>query len=154
MLSMMVCRMEYSDLLKAYRQFVAEPTKSALPEDSTEQNVVVYESAWVQIFLIRNLKPLGLVELVVEVSLPNCVYDINARLNAGEVTEENAPQLQNILWQMGVHINYLLRLSEVGFRLAVVAEEGIWSASIKLEQPPSKELTLVLKPPPAAIQLE
>ena len=95
-----------------------------------------------------------MLELVVEVSLPNWVYDTNTQLEASEMTTEKTRQLQNILRQMGVHINYLLRLSEVGFELAVVAEEGIWNASIKLEQPPSKDLFLVLMPPQVAIKLE
>lgn len=151
---MVMCGMEYSDLVKVYRQLVAEPMKSVLSEDSTEQSVVVYETAWVQILLIRSIKPLSLVELVVEVSLPNWVSDLNAQLNANEMSEEKTHQLQNILRQMDVHLKYLLRLSEVGFGLAVVAEEGVWNASMKLEQPPSKDLFLVLKPPQAAIKLE
>lgn len=139
--------LEYSDLVKVYRQFVAEPMASALSEDSTERHVVVYDTNWVQIFLIRSLKPRGLIEVVVEVSLPEWVYEINAQLNANEITAEKTQQLRNLLRQMIVHLKYLLRLSKVGFRLAVVAEEGIWTASIKLEQPPSKDLFLVLKPP-------
>ncbi|MDO8124167.1 MAG: hypothetical protein Q6364_07275 [Candidatus Hermodarchaeota archaeon] len=138
--------MEYSDLVKGYQQLINKPKAAALKDDHAEQVVTIHETVWLRILLIHSLKNPDLVRLVVEVSFPNWVYDISMSLNNDGVIKESSLGLPDVLKEMVIHLEYLHRLSDVGFRLELLAEEGIWSASTELKQPPSKELFKALVP--------
>ena len=138
--------MDYSDLVKGYRQLINKPIESALTDDHAEQVVTIHETVWLRIFLIHSMKNPDLVRLVVEVSLPNWVYAIPLPTNDNKIPNETSRRLPVVLKQMVIHLEYLHRLSDVGFRLELLAEEGIWSASTELKQPPSKELFNALAP--------
>ncbi len=132
--------MEYSDLVKGYRQLISKPIEFALTDDHPERVVTIHETVWLRILLIQNLKNPDIVRLVVEVSFPSWVYALPVVLNNDEVIKESSRNLPDILKEMVIHLEYLHKLSDVGFRLELLAEEGIWSASTELKQPPSKEL--------------
>ncbi|MFX0079004.1 MAG: hypothetical protein ACFE8O_07140 [Candidatus Hermodarchaeota archaeon] len=138
--------MEYSDLVKSYQQLIGKPIEPALSEDFPERVMTVHETVWLRILLIRSVKHLDLVRLVVEVSFPNWVYEIPVSFNNDEIIKESSLSLPDVLKEMVIHLEYLHKLSDVGFRLELLAEEGIWSASTELKQPPSKELFKALVP--------
>ncbi|MFX1301176.1 MAG: hypothetical protein ACFFDE_09580, partial [Promethearchaeota archaeon] len=132
--------MEYSDLVKGYQQLINKHIASALADDHPERVVTIHETVWLRILLIHNLKNPDMVRLVVEVSFPNWVYEIPMAFNNDEIIKESSLSLPGVLKEMVIHLEYLQKLSDVGFRLELLAEEGIWSASTELKQPPSKEL--------------
>ncbi|MHA2315187.1 MAG: hypothetical protein ACXACF_07880 [Candidatus Hermodarchaeia archaeon] len=138
--------MEYSDLVKGYQQLINKHNASALTDDHPEQVVTIHETVWLRILLIHSLKNPDVVRLVVEVSFPNWVYEIPVSFNNDEIIKESSLSLPDVLKEMVIHLEYLHKLSDVGFRLELLAEEGIWSASTELKQPPSKELFKALVP--------
>jgi hypothetical protein len=138
---------EYSDLVNGYRQLTKEPIDSSLSEDYTERVLTVHETAWLNILLIQSRTHADLVRLVVEVSFPDWLYGAPLLFNNDEKLNETSPILQNVLKELLSHLEYLQRLSDRGFRLALLVEEGIWTASTIIREPPSKELFTVLDPP-------
>ncbi|MHA2426750.1 MAG: hypothetical protein ACXADB_01780 [Candidatus Hermodarchaeia archaeon] len=144
--------MKFSNLAKGYRQLISKPIKSALTDDPPERVVTIHETLWLRILLIRSLKNPDLVRLVVEVSFPNWVYALPVALNNEEIIKETSRSLPDVLKEMLIHLEYLHKLSDVGFRLELLAEEGIWSASTELKQPPSKELFKALIPTKSMIK--
>lgn len=144
--------MKFSNLVKGYRQLISKPIKSALTDDHPERVVTIHETLWLKILLIRSLKDPDLVRLVVEVSFPNWVYALPVVLNNEKIIKEKSRRLPDVLKEMVIHLEYLHKLSDVGFRLELLAEEGIWSASTELKQPPSKELFKALIPTKSMIK--
>ncbi len=138
--------MEYSDLIKGYQQLINKHIASDLTDDYPEQVVTIHETAWIRVLLIHNLKNPDIVRLVVEVSFPNCVYEIPMSFNNDETIKESSLSLPGVLEELVIHLEYLQKLSDVGFRLELLAEEGIWSASTELKQRPSKGLFKALVP--------
>jgi len=138
--------MEYSDLVKGYQRLIDKRIKSALANDQPERVVTIHETVWLRILLIHNLKNPDIVRLVVEVSFPNWVYEIPMSSNNDEIIKESSLRIPGVLKELVIHLEYLQKLSDVGFRLELLAEEGIWNASTELKQPPSKELFKALVP--------
>lgn len=133
--------------MKGYRQLIKKHIESSLSEDHLERVVTIYETTWLRILLIRSLKHLDLVRLVVEVSFPNWLYDLPLILNNDDKPNETSATLQKVLKEMVIHLEYLRKLGDSGFRLELLVEEGIWSASTDLKETPSKKLFSILNPP-------
>jgi hypothetical protein len=109
--------------------------------------MTIHETVWLRILFIQSVKHPDRVRLVVEVSLPTWLYNISRPLNNDRKLNETSILLQSVLKEMVIHLEYLRKLSAGGFRLELLAEEGIWSASTELKQSPSKKLFTVLTPP-------
>jgi hypothetical protein len=87
----------------------------------------------------------------VELALPSWVQQENMTGHVKDMTAERTARLQEVLKGLITHLSYLLKLSEAGFQLEIIAEEGFWSAWTLLQDTPSRDLFLLLSPPPTKI---
>jgi hypothetical protein len=138
--------MNYSDLVKAYEQFVADDGP-IVPRDTSEKVELIFETEWVQILLVRKIPSDAEVKLVVEVSFPTWMQTYSLTRTAYEPERDHTNILRSVLHELILHIEYLLKLSDAGFRLGVIVEEGFWTAWIHLVAPPSPQLFAALSPP-------
>jgi len=87
----------------------------------------------------------------VELALPSWVQQENMIGHVKDMTGDKSARLQEVLKALVTHLSYLLRLSESGFQLETIAEEGFWSAWILLQDTPSRDLFHLLTPPKSII---
>lgn len=141
--------MEYSDLVNAYKQFLAESTERAV--DDCDKVVTVHETDWVQILFATSTQDHRGAKLVVELSLPEWVQELSVTTKTPEESANNTQLLRRALKVLVLHLEYLIKLNDAGFHLEIIAEEGFWTAWIQLTSPPSKQLFTVLQPPKVAV---
>ncbi|MFX1319826.1 MAG: hypothetical protein ACFE9D_01960 [Promethearchaeota archaeon] len=84
-------------------------------------------------------------------SLPAWVEKNNITGHVNTLPSISTARLQAVLKRLITHLNYLLRLSEAGFQLEIIAEEGFWSAWTPLQGIPSRDLYHLLSPPEATL---
>lgn len=137
--------MNYSDFVKAYEQFVADDGPNLI-RDSFEKVELVYETEWVQILLVREIPSDAEVKLVVEVSFPTWMQTLSLTRSTNEAERDHTSRLRSVLHELILHLEYLLQLSEAGFRLGVIVEEGFWTAWTHLSTRPSQQLFATLFP--------
>ncbi len=138
--------MKYSDLVTAYRNLFAQlETGDDVREE--ERVRLIHETDWTQILLTYGLLRSESIKLIVEVSFPAWVQDLNSSKTSNTLSSNHTPQLQRILREQVHHLEYLHKLSEAGFQLTIIPEEGIWGAWINLNHSPSQQLFEVISPP-------
>jgi hypothetical protein len=138
--------MRYSDLVTAHRNLLAQlETGAGVCEE--ERVRLIHETDWTQIFLTYGLRRSECIKLIVEVSFPAWVKDLNSSKVSNTLSSNHTQQLQRILREQVHHLEYLHKLSEVGFQLTIIPEEGVWGAWISLDQSPSQQLFEVISPP-------
>jgi hypothetical protein len=142
--------MKYSEFIEAYRNLL---DKSRLVDaDSEDERVLpIHETDWVQVILIQNPHDFDTPQLIVEVSFPAWIHDLSCTGAPIDSSLNYTKQLQTVLSQQVHHLEYILKLSHAGFHLAIIAEEGVWSAWTLLKDPPSRDLFLLLSPPEARL---
>ncbi len=138
--------MKYSDFVQAYKDIRTKVQASSV-EAEDEGLVLIHETEWAQVLLVHTPQKADTIKLIVEVSLPSWVHELSLPGTASEQSSEYTPQLQKVLKEQVRHLEYLLTLSHAGFQLAIIAEEGFWSASTLLQDAPSRDLFLLLAPP-------
>jgi hypothetical protein len=129
----------YKELLTASRSTFIEP--------DIEQTIRVHETEWVQICYVYNVQDDHEIRLVVELSLPAWVQEKSTTGPIKDMTSDDTAQLQKVLKELVAHLNYLLKLSEAGFQLEIIAEEGFWSAWTLMQGLPSRVLFHLISPP-------
>ncbi|MFX0169961.1 MAG: hypothetical protein ACFE89_11475 [Candidatus Hodarchaeota archaeon] len=137
--------MNYSDFVKAYEQFVADDGPNLI-RDSFEKVELVYETEWVQILLVREIPSNAEIKLVVEVSYPTWMQTLSLTQSTNEAERDHTSRLCSVLHELILHLEYLLKLSEAGFRLGVIVEEGFWTAWTYLSTRPLQQLFAALFP--------
>ena len=138
--------MKYSDLVTAHRTLLSQlETEDGACED--ERVLLIHETDWTQILLTAGPLRSESVKLIVEVSFPVWVQDLNYSRAANANIPKYTLQLQRILREQVHHLEYLRQLGEAGFQLTIIPEEGIWSAWINLDHSPSQQLFEVISPP-------
>ena len=138
--------MKYSNLVNAYKNLLSQ-MEAVDGEREAESVLLIHETDWAQILLTHGPQHYEGVKLVVEVSIPTWVLDLNLSKSPNALTPDHNSQLQGVLHEQIHHLEYLLRLSEVGFSLTIIPEEGIWNAWINLDHSPSQQLFEVILPP-------
>lgn len=97
---------------------------------------VVMRTEWVEILLVRTLSDPHYLSVEVEISTPN-----------PSPPDEESLVTRRMPLDMIEHMQYLLRLLDVGFSLIVIGEEGLWLASKDFKEGPSPEVLSILTPP-------
>ena len=138
--------MKYSDFVQACKDFRIK-AQASLVEDEDEGIVLVHETDWVQVLLAHSSQKADTIKIIIEVSLPSWVHELSFLGTASDHSSDYTPQLQKVLSQQVRHLEYLLKLSHAGFHLAIIAEEGFWSAWTLIQDTPSRNLFLLLSPP-------
>ena len=135
--------MKYSSLVNAYKNLLSQ-MEAVDCEREAESVLLIHETDWVQILLTHSPQHYEGVKLIIEVSIPTWVHDLSLSKPSNTLSPNHNAQLQRVLYEQIHHLEYLLRLSEVGFRLTIIPEEGIWSAWINLDHSPSQQLFEVI----------
>ncbi len=137
--------MKYSDFVKAHRDLLAQ-SKTVDVEYEDERVLLIHETDWARVLFAYNQQSSDIVKLIVEVSFPAWVQDLSLTGAPNERSPDHTLQLQTVLHEQIHHLEYLLKLSEAGFSLTIIPEEGFWSAWTLLEDTPSRDLFLLLSP--------
>ena len=138
--------MDYSAFLKAYERFLTED--AATPISTSHEKVeTIHETDWVQLLLVREIPNETEVKLVIEISYPTYIQPFSLNRSLNEAAKDHTSQLRIIIYELIRHLKYLLKLSEAGFQLGVIVEEGFWTAWIYLSHPPSQQLFDLMTPP-------
>ncbi|MFX1299353.1 MAG: hypothetical protein ACFFAL_00865 [Promethearchaeota archaeon] len=137
---------EYRDLLNAYYQLLAVPKDQVLEDERSNLVVLLYETESLRILMIRSSEDEYPVRLETEVTFPLQVPDLNSIQDINQDPIQDRV-LKPLLEDMKVHLEYLCTLTNAGFRLEIMGEEGVWIASYLLNKPPTRELYSLLKPP-------
>ena len=106
-------------------------------KDKTDHNEVtslIHRTPWVRILLVRDNQAKDAFSIMVEMSPPENLDSI----------EMDSSELINRLYE---HLQYLKRLSDVGFELSVIKTGCIYCASKGLHDPLDDNLFTVLIPP-------
>ena len=135
--------MDYSGFVKAYERFLTEDTAAPI-RASYEKVETIHETDWVQILLVREITNDIEVKLVVEVSFPTWMQTLSLTRSSTEAEGDHTSRLRSVLHELIIHLEYLLKLAEAGFRLGVIVEEGFWTAWTRLSTCPSQQLFAAL----------
>ncbi|MHA1882796.1 MAG: hypothetical protein ACTSUO_07090 [Candidatus Thorarchaeota archaeon] len=136
------------DLRTLYGQIISEPPKSNGLSDDEGSVSLLLQTEWVRILILRDIQENSSAILEVESSLPELG-------NPADGNEQTAPSsneghnhdLNEFAQTLISHLNYLIRLSDYGFKLDFVGPEYLWIASYEIENPPSLKFFELLVPP-------
>lgn len=126
-----------SNLVEKYH----EMSRSALVPSALNQEgeliLTLCKTSWVRVLVVRKYSTPDSIE--VELSLPDCdAYGMNP------YPRENADAL---LGGMKKHLEYLERLIHEGFRLDLIGNDCLWTASYEMNESPGDEFFELLVPP-------
>lgn len=123
--------MNYSELKSRCRDAM---TCSA-SEENEEMSSVLCQNDWVRILTVRDSDTIGLWRIEVEVSLP---------FQKDPVSGKN---VKHFVQDLITHLEYLLRLDNEGLTLGVLSRDGLWTASLEIDDLPEDNLFKALIPP-------
>ena len=104
--------------------------------DANELIETVFETKWIRLLLLKSLQDsVESISIEVELSLPK------------DPSIEKSNENGSILNDMITHLNYLKNLQSIGFAIAVMRSDCLWTATMVLQAVPSKELCTALIPP-------
>jgi len=125
-------------LLQQYRRAMKKPIKS----DADESVSILYSTDWVKIMVVRDQQSPEICFIEVEISLPPCTIDPSV-----DTESLHNGTARRFIEGTISHLGYLLRLEEAGFVIGIVSAEGIWSASLAVQEHPDERLFEALIPP-------
>jgi len=98
-----------------------------------EYTSVLSENDWVRILAIMDSESGGRIE--VEVSLPS------------QENPESGEDVKDFIQNLIKHLEYLLRLEEMGMTLGVMSRDGLWTAFLEMDDFSKNDIFSVLVPP-------
>jgi len=124
--------MKASDLKEGYRQAHAVPLNISKFNEANEQLFILHKTAWVRIILVRRPNDTGNT-IEVELSLP-------------EDIDDTCSQLVESITTLIDYLKYFLELQQFGFRLEVIGQDFLWTATIEINEHIDDDLFEVLVP--------
>ncbi|MHA3961938.1 MAG: hypothetical protein AM325_000235 [Candidatus Thorarchaeota archaeon SMTZ1-45] len=103
--------------------------------ENEESALVLYQSDWVRILTVRDAETSENWRIEVEVSLP--------RQPCPNTRKDVKQSINNLI----KHLEYLLRLDDEGLTIGVMSQDGLWTASLDIDDLPQDSLFKVLIPP-------
>ncbi len=128
------------EIKQDFERLTSHPPKS-FNEDG-EAVAILFETCWLRILVVQKSENLNQVVIEVEVSFPKCDNEPLPSKVDDVSLDETA-----ILTDMITHLQYLLRLSTIGFELHLIGNDCLWTASKILVEKPNTELFSLLLPP-------
>jgi hypothetical protein len=126
------------DLLRKYQQIAAVSI-----DDQVEEVVSpLLSTEWVRILIVRDSQYPEVCSIEIEISPPHCIIDPSTT----EITKKQDLAL-NFVGETMRHLEYLLRLKDLGFLLGVFSIEGMWSASFQVRECLDEAFFSALIPP-------
>jgi hypothetical protein len=129
-----------SEIKQDFERLTSNTPKS-FNEDG-EAIAILFESCWLRILVVRKSEDVQQVAIEVEVSIPKCDNE-----NLPSKIDDISLDETAILTDMITHLQYLLRLSTIGFELHLIGNDCLWTASKTLTEKPDTELFSLLLPP-------
>ena len=129
------------DLLIRYNEILSQPVyRNSCISGECVSNLC--ETSWIKMMVVRYQVAPNITSIEIEISLPSCTIEIEY-----PSTEESQEQARDYIQKTLDHMNYLLKLQEIGFSLGIISTEGIWSAVLKVRGPPDINLFEKILPP-------
>jgi len=129
------------ELLQKYHETLSSPI-DASDCSSGECVSMIFCSDWVKMMIIRSQEQSTDCSIEIEVSLPTCI--IEPYLLSSNVNQSEA---RIFIDTTITHLEYLLRLQKIGFKLGIISTEGIWTAVLGMNKSVDEELFEALLPP-------
>jgi len=124
------------DISSKLQELVETPPQSSEVGGSGYQESVLCRTEWVEILLMRSAEDPEILRIEVEVLVPA----------AAQPREYPIPQDKMPL-NMVAHMEYLMKLLDMGFSLQVVGEECLWVATGQFAGIPPSDVVQELAPP-------
>jgi hypothetical protein len=134
---------EAPDLSSRFREIIARgPTMAAETEDH-ECVSMLLETNWTRIFVVQEMENPEHIRIEVEVSQPSQVQDESSE--SGFACKKRP--LRQLLEQLILHIEYILKLESSGFIIDYVGNDFLILAFQSFTKLPSTEVFELLLPP-------
>jgi hypothetical protein len=124
------------DILLRLQELVEAPLEPSDVNQSGSSMCVLCRTDWVEILVLRCVENPETLRIEVEISMP-----VETR------PDRHISQPERLPSDMIIHMDYLLKLLDVGFSLHVVGEEGLWIAASQFTGIPSPDVVQRLVPP-------
>jgi hypothetical protein len=125
-----------SDISLRLQELVEAPLEPSDVDQSGSSMSVLCRTDWVEILVLRCVENPETLRIEVEISMP-----VETRPDRHIGQPERLPSI------MIAHMEYLLKLLDVGFSLHVVGEEGLWITTSQFTGIPSPDVVQRLVPP-------
>lgn len=133
--------MTSTDLARKYREILSSPVDTRSCE-SGECVSLLFDAEWVKIMIVRSPESTELCSIEIEISLPACIIEPTLLSPTDTQNEARAFVKSTIS-----HLDYFLRLQDLGFKLGIISDEGIWSAVLDAKDANIAALFDTLIPP-------
>jgi hypothetical protein len=130
---------QLSEMMDCYEHFKTKPFNELIPNEDGESIESLCETDWARILLIRIANEPNSIRIEVEISLPKSV--------SGHTSKPTSVKPRDSLKEMITHLEYLLALEGFGFKLDLVGEDCLWTASKKTPDLLDEEVFKALIPP-------
>ncbi|MHA1903390.1 MAG: hypothetical protein ACXADL_05305 [Candidatus Thorarchaeota archaeon] len=124
-------------MIEKYNEYMSQSFQELPVNEDGEAIMVLSETEWVRVLLIRNNESPDICSIEVESSLP-----VRAVLERAD----NYPPGTAIKDAI-IHLQYIRDLQDFGFKLDLVGEESLWTAVQTFSGPPPRTLFERLVPP-------
>jgi hypothetical protein len=126
-----------SNLLEKYNEMTRNDLVPSVINPEGESILTLCKTSWVRVLIVRKYSGPDSVE--VELSLPDC--------DGSGMSPYSRELVDSLLSSMKKHLEYLERLLHEGFRLDLIANDCLWTASYEIRKSPEKEFFDLLVPP-------
>jgi hypothetical protein len=128
-----------SEMIACYEHFKTSPFNELTLNEDGESIESLCETDWARILLIRASDEPNMVSVEVEISLPKCITRHDSK--SANINPRDS------LKSMITHLEYLLELEGFGFKLDLVGEDCLWTASKKSAELLDTKIIEALIPP-------
>jgi hypothetical protein len=129
----------YKNLKKKFQNNIE--TSTTLDEFSE----TIFSNKWIRIFLIGDLRT-NQIHLQLEISPKDEFHTLSTSASNFKNDGEKTSFLRDFLANQIKSLQHLLKLTDIGFSLEFIREEGIWFGTKILEDEPTEELCKLITP--------
>ncbi len=125
------------NLAEKYKEMSRNDLVPSALNQECELTLTLCKTSWVRVLIIRRYSAPDSIE--VELSLPDC--------DASAMKPYPREYVDTLLGGMKSHLEYLERLLHKGFRLDLIGNDCLWTASYDMDERPEDEIFDLLVPP-------
>ena len=125
------------EMIEKYNEYMSQSFQDLSVNEDGEAIMVLSETEWVRVLLIRHNESPDICSIEVESSLP---------IQAVHERSDSYPP-STVIKDAIIHLQYIRDLQDFGFKLDLVGEESLWTAVHTFSSPPPQILFERLIPP-------
>ncbi|MHA1983865.1 MAG: hypothetical protein ACW967_05890, partial [Candidatus Hodarchaeales archaeon] len=110
-----------------------------------ELSETIFSNKWMRIFLIGNLRT-DQIHIQFEISPKDEFHPLSTSASNFKNEIEKTIFLREFLANQIKSLQHLLKLTDMGFSLEFIREEGIWLGTVILEDEPTEEFCKLITP--------